>query len=559
MPDPIVIPAEFGPGVPLSARELNTLQTEILRQLYSHTHEGDENGPALDTPAYQDRSVTAPKLADKAVEARALADGAVSAAHIADGAIGPNALADSAVETRHLKNGAVTEEKLSAQVQLMLRRTGDSASSASQVIWRDPIVVWEPIDTRPTIIDTFIDPELVYWLPPVIGLNPDDLPIQLNPKIIQVDGKPTLQPFETFGTSNPLKTQNPELAFTLEDAIFSTTLEIETVGAFEVLSGGVQILREAGAIGGMGLPDTMTMPAGATAGGTTMGAAMMRSATPAAAAAASTSASASGAMAPTAPSSNAARTTVPAATTTAEPEPVSIKLTEGGQMAAARMTSVGAVDITGKPVPVGSPDSFTVSSGFVGKQSFFAEGESVDFRDLGNQGERDRAAAAGKSMLYNLGIDAQYLDAVGGSLSDDLRSNIQRAINGEAGFYRADNPMWGGTSWLPDILDRPDLFGSGYAISGGRNILDVTRQQVANAATQTLYVRIRFIKPYQNSAYSVSVTPRLKFGFQMISGHIRHKSPDKCEITFKGLRANGSVVDVNNLSFDLAVFGKLAS
>lgn len=555
MPNPIVIPAEFSPGVPLSARELNELQKEILRQLYSHTHEGDENGPALDTAAYQDRSVTAPKLADKAVEARAIADGAIGTAHIADGAIGPNALADSAIETRHLKNGAVTEEKLSAQVQLMLRRMGDSASSASQVIWRDPIVVWEPIDTRPTLIDTFIDPGLVYWKPPVIGLNPDDVPIQLNPKIIQVDGKPKLQPFETFGVSNPLTTENPELAFTLEDAIFNTTLEIETVGAFEVLSGGVQILRESGAIGGVGLPAAMamstgpamsTVPAVATGGAP----AMMRMEAPASE---SVSASAPSAL------SAAARTAAPAAMAVSAPEPISIKLTEGGQMAAARMTSVGAVDINGKPVPVGSPDSFTVSSGFVGKQSFFAEGESVDFRDLGNQGERDRAAAAGKSMLYNLGIDTQYLDSVGGALSNDLRSNIERAMNGDAGFYRADNPMWGGTSWLPDILDRPDLFGSGYAISGGRNILDVTRQQVANAATGIHYVRVRFIKPYQNSAYSVSVTPRLKFGFQMISGHIRNKSPSQCELTFKGLRANGSVVDVNNLSFDLAVFGKLAS
>nr|WP_325248785.1 hypothetical protein [Amylibacter sp.] len=553
MPNPIVIPAEFGPGVPLSARELNELQKEILRQLYSHTHEGDENGPPLDTPAYQDRSVTAPKLADKAVEARAIAEGAIGAAHIADGAIGPNALADSAVETRHLKNGAVSEEKLSAQVQLMLRRTGDSASSASQVIWRDPIVVWEPIGTRPTIIDTFIDPELVYWLPPVIGLDPDDLPIQLNPKIIQVDGKPTLQPFETFGTSNPLKAENPELAFTLEDAIFSTTVEIETVGAFEVLSGGVEILRESGAIGGAGLSGAVAMPT-APAVAAVGAPAMMRMATHA-----PLSASAPAPMAPTAPTTATPHTAAPAAAPASTREPISIKLTEGGQMAAARMTSVGAVDINGKPVPAGSPDSFTVSSGFVGKQSFFAEGESVDFRDLGNQSERDRAAAAGKSMLYNLGIDAQYLDAVGGALSDDLRNNIQRAINGDAGFYRADNPMWGGTSWLPDILDRPDLFGSGYAISGGRNILDVTRQQVANAAAQTHYVRVRFIKPYQNSAYSVSVTPRLKFGFQMISGHIRNKSPGQCELTFKGLRANGSVVDVNNLSFDLAVFGKLAS
>lgn len=45
----------------------------------------------------------------------------------------------------------------------------------------------------------------------------------------------------------------------------------------------------------------------------------------------------------------------------------------------------------------------------------------------------------------------------------------------------------------------------------------------------------------------------------MIAGHIRNKSPSQCDIHFTGMRNNGDFVDINNLSFDLAVFGKLAS
>ncbi len=540
MPDPIDIPSQFGAGVPLSATQLNALQREILRQLYTHTHQGDHNGPALETDAYQNLSVTAPKLADRAVEARALADGAVTARAVADGAIEASALAKGAVKTKHIADGAVTEAKLSAAVQLLLRRTGDSASSASQIIWRDPVVVFDPPPngpTRPpgwTIIGAISDPVLVDWQPLVIGLNPDGTPIRLNPRIRDIGGVITLEAFEVFDENRPLILTNPLLARAIDEAVLDTSFEIEISRAFEVegLTGGAiagdMVTRELDGLVGAGDLQLRTREMGAGLA--------MRSVS--------------------APLEMSMPVPPPSAAVLPQAKPIKVSLTKSGQQVATRMTSISSIDIDGKPVAKGADGSFTVSAGFVGKESFIEDGMPLEFRSIGNRSGRIRAAKAGREILYNLGIDKEYIASLKDAPGAAQLANIRKAMDGDDTFYLPTNPMWGGQSWLPDILNRPDLFGTGYAISGGRNILDVTRRTTWGDAP-TNYVRIRFITPYRNSAYSVSVTPRMKSGFQMISAHIRAKTPDSCDIQFRGLQGNGGVVDVNNLSFDLAVFGQL--
>lgn len=586
MPGPIVLPAEFGPGVPLSARQLNDLQQEILRQLYAHTHHGDENGPPLTTDAYEDGSVTNPKLADGSVDARVLADGAVQTRHLTANAVTADILADDSVDTAALQDGAVTEAKLSAAVQLLLRRTGDSASSASQVIWRDPVAVWEPRPELPSIIDTFIDPGLVYWKPPVIGIDPFDNPIQIDPRLVEMEGKFVLEPYKTYTESDPLIKTDPGLAYTLGEAVIGTTQEIEVVGAYEV---------EGGTFGKFGLGGTTktttttgfgagTFDGGSAKGvitggghipGITMGGVspgMVQPGVMHPGFANAPSAMAEKSFAPdgmasaapemraaAAPIAVAAAAAVPQAAASSQSATLQIALTKSGRQAAGRMTSIGSVDINGKPVAVGTEGSYTVSSGFAGKSSFFDDDETLDFRAIGNAGDRKRAAKAGQIMLYNLGIDRAYANSLDGKVTDANIRLIMDAIEGNSDFYKPTNPMWGGNSWLPDILNRPDLFGSGYAISGGRNILDVTRQTTAFIGDRVEYVRIRFITPYLNSAYSVSVTPRTRSGYRMISGQIRNKSPKQCDIYFTGLKSDGTVEDINNLSFDLAVFGKLAN
>jgi len=129
---------------------------------------------------------------------------------------------------------------------------------------------------------------------------------------------------------------------------------------------------------------------------------------------------------------------------------------------------------------------------------------------------------------------------------------------------------------LQIIINRPifSTVNPGYAISGGRNILSVTRMPIyttsggvaraARKVVNTGYVRVRFITPYKDSAYSVSVTPRtiqnttgsIQSGSPVI-GNIRKKTPTYCDLQFVAL--TGTLpVPVDKVSFDLAVVGDLA-
>ena len=122
--DPIAIPSPFGEGSPLSARLLNGLQEEILRQLYEHTHAGGVQGPQLETAGYRDRSVTEAKLADGAVSTRTIGAGAVGPGNLAADSVTQDAVADGAIGNDQIADDAVSEGKLDPNVRLKLNRIG---------------------------------------------------------------------------------------------------------------------------------------------------------------------------------------------------------------------------------------------------------------------------------------------------------------------------------------------------------------------------------------------------------------------------------------------------
>ena len=69
------------------------------------------------------------------------------------------------------------------------------------------------------------------------------------------------------------------------------------------------------------------------------------------------------------------------------------------------MTTVGVVGADGAPVAPGTEGAFTVTSGFSGKNDFLDDGPASDYRSVGNEADRRRAAQGASQILYNLGLD----------------------------------------------------------------------------------------------------------------------------------------------------------
>ncbi|MEM7022131.1 MAG: hypothetical protein AAF637_06005 [Pseudomonadota bacterium] len=586
MSDPITIPSPFGEGSPLSARLLNGLQEDILRQLYEHTHAGGTEGPQLETPGYADLSVTEPKLADGAISTRTLGNGAVGPGNIADGAVTQNTIADGAVGTNQIADDAVTEGKLGPDVRLKLNRIGGGVSSASSVIWRDPLVVFQPTESAPSLIETFYQPREVYWVPAMIGLTDNDEPIRLNPRSNTVNGQEVLDSYDIF-LDDQLKDQEPVLAKIVEDSVQIATQEISAVGAFALrgdafanfefqgggnlpLSGGFERLSTGMRISGAesaapppveeSAPRILALRTATESGGGS-------------GAAARTASVGSGARAGAGGAGAGVAESVGARGSAAESGAAAVALTQNGTRAAARMTTVGVVDANGVPVPPGSDGAYTVNSGFSGKEDFLDDGPALDYRGIGNDADRQRAAKGASETLYNLGLDEQYLAQSGHKMSDNDLQAFENLQMGDDAFFAAENSFLGPQSWLLDLMNNPQLFGSGYAISGGRNILSVVRMSetiqrtsgdgmLATAITTQIrgeeWVRVRFITPYKDSSYAVSVTPR-RMGNVLIVPQIKEKSPYYCDLYFASLHPTAGMDLTNKVSFDLAVFGDLTT
>lgn len=499
------IPESFKVGDLLSAAALNRLQKAILERLAAHDHSGGAQGLPIGTPGLADGAVSAAKLGDGAVSTRALAQGAVGAAQIAAQAVGTAALEDA----------SVTEEKLSADVRALLNRLGSGASSASQVIWRDPVTVY-PSAGDVGIVEGIINAADWSWPIGVVTIGEENVPIRFNPKTEPGNIFEVID----FGISQPANVAilETQLNWALEDAADN----ILSVGAAGVpggmmVAGGPQVFGE------------MQPPGGEVR--------MMRSM------AMTDARGETGAQ-----GTNGARGIAP---------------TSGARAAAARMTTIANVDAAGRPVDAGSPDAITVSAGFSGQDTFTRGGSGsgrIDYRALGgaNAGAKKDAAEAAGQMLFNLGLDSEYGQMA--DLSQAVRAHLDLAYTGEIEFFDPGKPLWQGTSWLPDILNRPELFGTGYALSGGRNIASVTRQFAPGNIADT-WVRVRFITPYRNSAYAVSVTPRVSGAYAMVSAAIRAKAAAHVDIEFTGAAArDGGQVRferISKLSFDLAIFGDL--
>lgn len=548
--DPIAIPSPFGEGSPLSARLLNGLQEEILRQLYEHTHAGGIQGPQLETVGYSDRSVTEPKLADGAVSGRTLRAGAVGPGNLAADSVTENAIADGAVGNAQLADDAVSEGKLDPNVRLKLNRIGGGVSSASTIIWRDPLIVFRPTDGVPSLIETFFLPEQVFWTPPMIGFNENDIPFRLNPK---VDNQNVLDAYDLFEGSR-LENEEPVLAQIVNDSVQIASQEIGLVGAFQLRDAQLAVRGGTPGVGGSS-PRVVEVPeerfrdvrrditgAPRLSADIRPGAADLASA----ATTARTSSTSTASFARSAEFGAGGSFDAAAAAAT-------LSLTQNGAKAAARMTTVGVVGPDGAPVAPGTEGAFTVSSGFSGKNDFLDDGPAIDYRSVGNEADRRRAAKGAGDILYNLGLDDEYLLASGHKLNDaDLRAfSLLRQGNDQ--YFELESSFRGPQSWLADLLNNPQLFGSGYSISGGRNILSVTRM-----VSRDQWVRVRFITAYKNSSYAVSVTPSFSRNSVVIP-QIRQKTPQYCDLQFYLFGGEAGLTQTNKVSFDLAVFGDLTT
>lgn len=525
MPDDI--PEKFEIGELLSAAALNRLQTLILERLAQHDHTGGAKANPITTPGLSDKSVTGPKLADDAVTARALADGAVTEAALGNEAVTAGKLADDAVTTEKIKDDSATLDKLSPEVRALLLRVGDGASSFSQIIWRDPFITF-PVDNGLTIIDAVKDPNIWKWPPRVVGVNDDNDPIRFNPvadpdKIIAV-----------VDFDDPLTNPVRDL---MNDAAIDTAIGLIGVGAAGVATGtltGGDLVMTGGTFDG-GSFGGLTMRGSPTMGGVFMG-----SPAPAGAMSAPQPEMASFASAP-APQS--------------APQP-----TKTGKDAARRMMTISTTDENGAPVDAKDPNAIAVTSAFSGKDALSESGSAVDYRALdgANNNTLSKAAEDAGRILFNLGFDMDYA-AAAKLVADDSKA-FELAYNGDRDFF--DAPLWQDKSWLPDILNRPELFGSGYAISGGRNILSVTRHFQKGQLTNH-WLRVRFVTPYRNASYAVTCTPRGVSGYDMVTPQIITKTTTYCDLRFTGLkRANSGTVSIQSLSklgFDLAVFGQLGA
>ena len=573
MPDPITIPSPFGEGSPLSARLLNGLQEEILRQLYEHTHAGGAEGPQLETEGYADRSVTEPKLADGAVSSRTLRDAAVDQGHIANGAVTQNTIADGAVGTNQIADDSVTEGKLGPNVRLKLNRIGGGVSSASSIIWRDPLVVFPPQETSPSLIETLYQPREVYWTPAMIGLTDNDEPIRLNPRSTTVNGQEVLDTYDVFA-GDRLQVEEPVLARIVDDSIQIATQEISVVGAFALRNDTVNF--DAQRAGEAALGASLTRLSSGLRISEATGTAPPPPAeetAPQILALRTASAPGDGTSGTTATARTSTGGTATASTSTSGGSTPTVTLTQNGTRAAARMTTVGVVDANGVPVQAGTEGAYTVNSGFAGKDDFLDGGPVLDYRGIGNDADRQRAAKGASETLYNLGLDEQYLSQSGHKMNETDLQAFQDLQAGKDTFFAAETSFLGPQSWLLDLMNNPQLFGSGYAISGGRNILSVVRmcQFVdsvqddfalrATAATTTRgdeWVRVRFITPYKDSSYAVSVTPR-SVDTAVIIAQIKEKSPYYCDLNFYAVSPTAGLLRTNKVSFDLAVFGDLTT
>lgn len=495
------IPETFEIGELLSAAALNNLQIKILQRLADHDHTGAAKAAPLTTEALQDHAVTEPKLADGAISARTIADQAITADALADGAVGSANLASDAVTTDALADSAVTLAKLSADLREILLRVGGDASSVSQIIWRDPVRIF-PATQPKLIFDAIKEPIKWSWDPKAIGLNAANEPIVIVPAA-QVGGQIKTVDKNTFPAQSLTKIEAQ-----INTATHAAALNMSSVNAVTLVDSFDE---------GRNVSTTTRL----------------------------------GRMPETTALSSPESAPVPE---------FSVRFNTAGEEAIRRMTTVSTVDADGNPKSADDPDAILVTSGFAGKGSFFRKGSSPNFRELNGANTnvlKEAAKGAGK-ILFNLGLDDDFAQDANDSA---ISSHLQLALKGDQAFFDVSLPLWQSGSWLADIFNEPQLFGTGYAVSGGVNIKSVTREYNPNDHSDH-WVRVSFVTPYRNATYATTVTPRISGDYDMITAHIRGKSVSYVDLNFRGLKADTSAGTVSihplsKISFDLSVFGEL--
>ena len=289
------------------------------------------------------------------------------------------------------------------------------------------MIVFRPVDGLPSLIETFFVPQQVFWTPVMIGFNDNDVPFRLNPRVANDN---TLDPYDVFEGTR-LQNEEPMLAQIVNDSVVIASQEIGLVGAFELRD--AQVASRTRTPGfeftdrrGANVPierfrDVRRSFAGAprTGGNVSLG---VGGATDAQGLSGT---AASGAQ----PGRSAALSQ--SSSLDAAAAAASLALTQNGAQAAARMTTIGVVGANGAPVPPGTEGAFTVSSGFSGKNDFLDEGPAVDYRSVGNEADRRRAARGAGEILYNLGLDDDYLRDSGHNLDEDGLECIQSSAAGQ--------------------------------------------------------------------------------------------------------------------------------
>lgn len=522
LPGGAQIPVRFQPGQPLTAEELNKLETELLRLILTHTHEGDDahkaQGVRIDAKAIAPNAVERKHIADKAVAREHLTAGAVGAAEIGEKQIGANHLMPDSVATSAVKNGSITPEKLSADLLALVNAPRDGASTYGYCQYLDPIKVFPRLPSGTKWYDTIIRP---------------DVPIQMHdlPVVFARDGG-GYQILDTIVPPKELKDRLP------------TVIDKPTIPRIDLPSGSGGGITPPKGSGDGTTPPIISLPTSLLPNLKTNSA--LNAALSADAASSSTQSLARNALT-AANSLDAGALSSTAASTT--PAPYSPALTEalltGSSLASTSLSAAStgyvpsdnliqrskvslAIDpATYKSPTSGSEEVLVLQPGAGGNAVFSSAKEPTLFQ--AGVSPSEEVVKTVQALFYNYGIDANASEVLQASATNQK---------------------------LIDFLNNPHLLPVGYWTGTSRNVESVTR--LKNGTSEV--VRVAFSIPYLSaSGYTVNVQPELRNPTDPpVVPVVCARTREYVDIAFYTWGANG-IAYSNMVNFSIVVLGELAS
>jgi hypothetical protein len=199
------IPCTFEEGQPLTAEELNRLQSELLGLILSHTHAGNGAAPPqgvqLGSDAIAAGAIKSEHIRTDSISRGHIRAGAVGASELGEKQVGANHLNADAVTTPAIRNGNVTLDKLSDDIKALLNAPRQGATTYCYCTYLPGTVAF-PVDTNKKWSD---------WL------TVKDEPIRLH-------DIPVTRLREDGGIQ-PIITVMPAADFKLDLPIFRSTIE----------------------------------------------------------------------------------------------------------------------------------------------------------------------------------------------------------------------------------------------------------------------------------------------------------------------------------------------